>query len=113
MADHLSLSTERRPSPGLSLNLPSNNPFRNRTSSPLPSPNDQNRASSASRPMSSRNPFLTTFEAEFNRQAARNDLIDIDMSASMRESPKKPTFGTATEDLFVCSTRLQPDGCPQ
>ncbi|KAF2125724.1 Pal1-domain-containing protein [Dothidotthia symphoricarpi CBS 119687] len=91
---------ERRPSPGLRLDLPSNNPFRNRASSPgLPSPHDQQRSSSASRPMS-RNPFITTFEAEFNKQAARGDLIDIDMSATMRESPKRATFGTATEDLF-------------
>lgn len=45
----------------------------------------------------SRNPFLTTFEAEFNKEAAR-DLVD--MSATMKDSPKKPTFGTAAEELF-------------
>lgn len=90
----------RRPSPGLSPDLPSNNPFRTRATSPgLPSPHHQHRSSSASRPMS-RNPFKTTFEAEFNKQAARTDLIDIDMSATMRASPKKPTFGSAAEDLF-------------
>ncbi|KAH8708556.1 Pal1 cell morphology protein-domain-containing protein [Phaeosphaeriaceae sp. PMI808] len=90
---------ERRPSPGLSLNLSSNNPFRNRAASPgFPSPASQDRPSSDSRPMS-RNPFLSTFEAEFNKEAKKTDLID--MSANMKASPKKTTFGTATEDLFV------------
>ncbi|KAH9859665.1 hypothetical protein IAQ61_011446 [Plenodomus lingam] len=100
---------ERRPSPGLALNLSSNNPFRNRATSPaFPSPPNNNnnndpfhpatndRSSSGSRPMS-RNPFLTTFEKEFNKEASR-DLVD--MSASMKDSPKKSTFGTAAEELF-------------
>ncbi|KAF2029345.1 Pal1-domain-containing protein [Setomelanomma holmii] len=96
---------ERRPSPGLSLNLSSNNPFRNRAASPaLPSPafaspNSQQRSSSGSRPMS-RNPFLSTFEAEFNKEAKKTDNL-IDMSANLKDSPKKATFGTATEELFV------------
>jgi hypothetical protein len=47
----------------------------------------------------SRNPFLSTFEAEFNKEAKKTDLID--MSQNMRDSPKKATFGTATEELFV------------
>jgi hypothetical protein len=47
----------------------------------------------------SRNPFLSTFEAEFNKEAKRTDLID--MSQDMRASPKKDTFPTATEELFV------------
>ncbi|KAL5116448.1 hypothetical protein ACEQ8H_005684 [Pleosporales sp. CAS-2024a] len=92
---------ERRPSPGLSLNLSSNNPFRNRAVSPgLHSPTSphDNRSSSGSRPMS-RNPFLSTFEAEFNKEAKKTDNL-IDMSATMKSSPKKATFGTATEDLF-------------
>ncbi|KAH7070498.1 Pal1 cell morphology protein-domain-containing protein [Paraphoma chrysanthemicola] len=94
---------ERRPSPGLSLNLSSNNPFRNRAASPaqpspaFASPTSQQRSSSGSRPMS-RNPFLSTFEAEFNKEAKRTDLID--MSADLKDSPKKATFGTATEELF-------------
>ncbi|XPS81341.1 hypothetical protein M3J09_013279 [Ascochyta lentis] len=92
---------ERRPSPGLSLNLSSNNPFRNRATSPgFPSPaNQSDRSSSASRPMS-RNPFLSTFEAEFNKEAKKTDLID--MSASMTASPKKTSFanGSAAEELF-------------
>lgn len=48
----------------------------------------------------SRNPFLSTFEAEFNKEARKTDLID--MSASMRASPKKDTFnnGSAAEELF-------------
>ncbi|KAI8936601.1 hypothetical protein NX059_007002 [Plenodomus lindquistii] len=100
---------ERRPSPGLALNLSSNNPFRNRAASPaFPSPNNTltdharplttsaDRSSSGSRPMS-RNPFLTTFEKEFNKEASR-DLVD--MSATMKASPKQATFGTAAEELF-------------
>jgi hypothetical protein len=49
----------------------------------------------------SRNPFLSTFEAEFNKEAKRTDLID--MSATMKASPKKSTFnnGSAAEELFV------------
>lgn len=46
----------------------------------------------------SRNPFLSTFEAEFNKEARKTDLID--MSADMKASPKKASFG-ATEELFV------------
>lgn len=91
---------ERHPSPGLSLNLSSNNPFRRAVSplnSPaLNSPASQHRSSSGSRPMS-RNPFLSTFEAEFNKEARKTDLID--MSADMKASPKKASFG-ATEELF-------------
>jgi hypothetical protein len=45
----------------------------------------------------SRNPFMQTFEAEFNKQAQL-----IDMSANMNESPKKATFANNTEELFVC-----------
>ncbi|KAH6633564.1 Pal1 cell morphology protein-domain-containing protein [Boeremia exigua] len=100
---------ERRPSPGLSLNLSSNNPFRNRASSPgFPSPaNQSDRSSSASRPMS-RNPFLSTFEAEFNKEARRTDLVD--MSATMKASPKKETFvtGSAAEELFKNLTIDEP-----
>ncbi|KAH7402336.1 Pal1 cell morphology protein-domain-containing protein [Phaeosphaeria sp. MPI-PUGE-AT-0046c] len=91
---------ERHPSPGLALNLSSNNPFRRAVSplnSPaLNSPASQHRSSSDSRPMS-RNPFLSTFEAEFNKEARKTDLID--MSADLKDSPKKATFGP-TEELF-------------
>lgn len=48
----------------------------------------------------SRNPFLSTFEAEFNKEAKKTDEQLIDMSANMKDSPKKATFG-ATEELFV------------
>lgn len=90
------ICTERRPSPGLSLELNSKNPFRNRAASPnLPSPNLQTPTSAGSRPMS-RNPFLQTFEAEFNKEAQL-----IDMSATMKESPKKTTFGDDARELFV------------
>jgi hypothetical protein len=54
----------------------------------------------------SRNPFLQTFEAEFNKEASKPELID--MSAAMKESPKKATFGTSAEELFVrCLPLLQ------
>jgi hypothetical protein len=54
----------------------------------------------------SRNPFLTTFEAEFNKEAKKDSgraekLVDIDMSAKMQDSPKKATFGNSAEELFV------------
>ncbi|KAF2744853.1 Pal1-domain-containing protein [Sporormia fimetaria CBS 119925] len=90
---------ERRPSPGLTLNLNSNNPFRNRAASPsLNTPPLQTPTSAGSgRPMS-RNPFVTAFEAEFNKEASNPQLID--MSASMKESPKKATFGKTAEELF-------------
>ncbi|KAF2875478.1 Pal1 cell morphology protein-domain-containing protein [Massariosphaeria phaeospora] len=90
---------DRRPSPGLSINLSSNNPFRNRAASPaVPSPTLQTPPSAGSRPMS-RNPFLQTFEAEFNKEAAKNSH-EVDMSATMRASPKKATFGSTAEELF-------------
>jgi hypothetical protein len=107
-ADNLFLITERHPSPGLSINLSSNNPFRRAVSPGLNSPAlasptslSQHRDSSGSRPMS-RNPFLSTFEAEFNKEARKTDLID--MSQDMKDSPKKATFPTATEELFVRPT---------
>lgn len=50
--------------------------------------------------MSSRNPFLSQFEAEFNKEAQKSAQL-IDMSATMNESPKKATFGTSAEELFV------------
>lgn len=108
---------DRRPSPSLALNLSSNNPFRNRAASPaipspslsvpspsIPSPSLSSpgflrttavRPSSDTRPMS-RNPFLSTFEAELNKEAAR----DLDMSRTMADSPKKATFGSHAEELF-------------
>jgi hypothetical protein len=47
----------------------------------------------------SRNPFLSTFEAELNKEARKTDLID--MSADLKDSPKRATFDAATEDQFV------------
>lgn len=47
----------------------------------------------------SRNPFLSTFEAEFNKEARKTDNL-IDMSAKMNDSPKKASFGAAAEELF-------------
>ncbi|KAF2200116.1 Pal1-domain-containing protein [Delitschia confertaspora ATCC 74209] len=90
---------ERRPSPGLALNLNSNNPFRNRAGSPaFPSPALETPTSAGARP-ASRNPFLQAFESEFNKEAARApDLIN--MSATMQESPKKATFGASAEEFF-------------
>ncbi|KAF2264904.1 Pal1-domain-containing protein [Lojkania enalia] len=101
---------ERRPSPGLTLNLSSNNPFRNRAASPAtPSPGLHTPTSTGSRPMS-RNPFLSTFEAEFNKEAANTNLID--MSATMKESPKKATFGNTAEELFQRAPTLLDKNTP-
>jgi hypothetical protein len=48
----------------------------------------------------SRNPFISAFEAEFNKEASNPQLID--MSASVKESPKKKaTFRNTAEELFV------------
>lgn len=47
----------------------------------------------------SRNPFLSTFEAEFNKEAKKTDLIDMS-APDMKDSPKKATFGPP-EQLFV------------
>ncbi|ORY12495.1 Pal1 cell morphology protein-domain-containing protein [Clohesyomyces aquaticus] len=89
----------RRPSPGLTLELSSNNPFRNRAGSPaLPSPALGTPHSAGSRPLS-RNPFLSTFEAEFNKEASKSSQL-IDMSATVKDSPKQATFGTSAEELF-------------
>jgi hypothetical protein len=54
----------------------------------------------------SRNPFMQTFEAEFNKQAQL-----IDMSATMKESPKKATFGDDARDLFVRPCSPVTAGC--
>jgi hypothetical protein len=50
----------------------------------------------------SRNPFLSTFEAEFNKEAQKTDRID--MSATLKDSPKRATFGPSTDELFVRPT---------
>ncbi|KAI9720837.1 MAG: hypothetical protein M1812_002676 [Candelaria pacifica] len=60
---------DRNPSPGLSLNLSSNNPFRNRIPSPNPYhnlPSPQSPPSSSSARPSSRNPFLDVFDETAN-----------------------------------------------
>ncbi|KAK5296674.1 Pal1 cell morphology protein-domain-containing protein [Cryomyces antarcticus] len=59
---------DRRPSPALTLNLSSNNPFRNRTS-PLPSPSPRSATFAPNNRPVSRNPFLDPFADSNSVQA--------------------------------------------
>ena len=54
----------------------------------------------------SRNPFLQTFEAEFNKEAKL-----IDMNATLKDSPKKASFGDEVGDLFVRPCSLSQSHC--
>ncbi|KAF2503321.1 Pal1-domain-containing protein [Lophium mytilinum] len=94
------------PEPNLTLdlsasanNLSSNNPFRNRAASPHALSPGISTPNSGNRPVS-RNPFLATFEDEPAQQPNPNSSFLIDMSATVKESPKKATFGTSAEELF-------------
>lgn len=98
---------ERRASPNLSLELPSNNPFRNRAVSPssaspaIPSPQSVQSAP-GNRPVS-RNPFLAAFEEDKSPpedSGAKTSALD-DMSAGQKQSPQKTSFGASTQELFV------------
>lgn len=94
---------ERRPSPALSLNLSSNNPFRNRAASPQslpsPSPSLPTPRTTAPRPHS-RNPFLNEFEQQQPPQAQFQSHFPP-ATAAMATSPSKPTYATAAEELFA------------
>jgi len=93
---------DRRPSPGLTLNLSSNNPFRNRLPSPsrLPSPNlrsPQSASSDQSAHRISRNPFLADFEQDNKPVLGGNMATAI----SDRSSPRKSTFDPSAKEMFV------------
>lgn len=108
--NNLSSTTDspRELSPGLTANLPSNNPFRNRATSPansLPSPvnNTFNIPSRAPERPVSRNPFLD--------QSDKKDATMVQMrhtspergqlAMNGRPSPKKPALTGHAVDLFV------------
>ena len=115
-ANNLSSTTAslREPSPGLTANLPSNNPFRNRAASPansLPSPvnttfnNIPSRA--PERPLS-RNPFLdqpdkidaTTIQVRQTSPERRP------FAMAGRSSPRKPALTGHAVELFVRRSML-------
>lgn len=81
------MCTDRQPSPnGLTLNLASNNPFRNRATSPAPgsiSNNSPRENNNNMRPVST-NPFLDASEV------------------SKLSGSKTAGNGSTTEDIFVC-----------
>lgn len=110
-ANNLTFTPDARgePSPGLTANFPSNNPFRNRAVSPansLPSPvatTFNNIPSTApERPMS-RNPFFD--------QSDKNDATTVQVRQTSpergpstmagRSSPRKPALAGHAVELFV------------
>lgn len=113
-ANNLNSTTDSRrdPSPGLTANLPSNNPFRNRAASPansLPSPvttTFHNVPSTAPERPISRNPFLD--------QSDKNAATTVHLRQTSperapfampgRSSPRKPALTGHAVELFV--------GCP-
>lgn len=110
-ANDLSSTTasHREPSPGLTANLPSNNPFRNRAASPansLPSPVNTtfntipNRA--PERPVS-RNPFLDQSDKKDATMVQVRQTSPERRPSAMtgRSPPKKPTLTGHAVELFV------------
>ncbi|MBE7179870.1 MAG: hypothetical protein INR71_01465 [Terriglobus roseus] len=99
--------TERRQSPGLQLNLSSNNPFRNRAGSPnLASPASLGSPMSAhsGRPVST-NPFLSAFEAETGRDGGVVTGTAVNGGgyggSSAGGGPRSSSPQKATFELFV------------
>lgn len=98
---------DRRPSPGLSLNLSSNNPFRNpRNGSPgglspaILSPNSQQRLSPR---LSPSNPFLAAHEQVGGQQTDFNPSpIMTETRDSVQSQQRLPTDNEASQ-LFVSS----------
>ena len=107
--------SRRETSPGLTANLPSNNPFRNRAASPansLPSPINStfNQASIAppERPLS-RNPFIDQFD---KRDATTVQVRQMSpergpSAMTTRSSPKKPGLTGHAVELFVSRSLLR------
>ena len=98
----------RDASPGLTANFSSNNPFRNRAASPLPSPVtatfDNIPTTAPERPIS-RNPFLDHIEPEQQdtttiQQRQTSPKRDFYTMAG-RASPKKPALTGHAVELFV------------
>ncbi|KAI9752641.1 MAG: hypothetical protein M1835_001078 [Candelina submexicana] len=94
----------RNPSPGLSLNLSSNNPFRNRIPSPnpyhnLPSPTSPPSSSSA-RPVS-RNPFLDVFDdTTSTSQPALSSPVKAATLANDTTNNQEPALTGNSAELF-------------
>ena len=102
------LGSRRDPSPGLTANLPSNNPFRNRAVSPansLPSPinNTFNVPSTAPERPRSRNPFLDQTEKKDSTTVqVRSASPEQGTSRMAGRSPtKKPALSGHAVELFV------------
>lgn len=105
-------------SPGLTLNLSSNNPFRNRATSPSPSAISSTLSPPATSPFDdpnprqqrpvSRNPFLDP-----NYSSSQPNLIDTsDMSVKF-ESKASPTAEELFDQLILDDTRpKRPEGAP-
>ena len=104
-----SLDPEQRISPGLTSNLPSNNPFRNRAVSPtnsLPSPvttSFGNFPNTAPERPTSRNPFLDQSEKKSLATAQVSSTSPEQGAYGMtgRASPTKPALTGNAADLFV------------
>ena len=90
---------ERAPSPNVSTNLSSNNPFRNRAVSPangtIPSPS---LGLNFDRPTST-NPFLDSSEIPSSSAPASTSAMAV---PNRRGSPTKPALTGNTAELFVC-----------
>ena len=99
----------RQISPGLTTNLPSNNPFRNRAVSPansLPSPLTNsfgNISNTAPERPTSRNPFLDQSEKKNSTTVRVRSASPEEGEAGMagRASPSKPLLTGHAVDLFV------------
>lgn len=99
---------ETHNSPSLVANFPSNNPFRNRATSPasyhsLPSPQTAtfNIPNTDPERPTSRNPFL-----DQNPRPRAASPPQIMPEPRERMSPSKPAFTGHTAELFVCQNRL-------
>lgn len=106
----LIFSTETRLSPGLTINLSSNNPFRNRAASPaslgsLPSPQSPrfdvtgSNTTNNHRPVS-RNPFLDATDNDDTNIPPPSHLQNMHV-ANRAPSPPKPALMSHATELFV------------
>ena len=100
--------SRREASPGLTANFSSNNPFRNRAASPLPSPVtttfDNIPSTAPERPIS-RNPFLDQIQPE-GKDTTTLQLRQISPERELytmagRSPPKKPALTGNAVELFV------------
>lgn len=100
--------SRREASPGLTANFSSNNPFRNRAASPLPSPVtttfDNIPSTAPERPVS-RNPFLDQIQPE-GKDTTTLQLRQISPDRELytmagRSPPKKPALTGHAVELFV------------